>query len=114
MSPLYVLFSFLTGCLLFAPDLASSGQVRTSGDSVPVSEASQNAMQTEGAGHDAVVRDAKASRRLERPTSRTPSPPARLISQCQSSKPILTSFSQCDAPARELDNRNGVGAPLRC
>ena len=112
MSPMYVLFSFLTGCLLFAPDMASSGQVRTSGDSVPVSEASQKATQTEGAGHEAVVRDAKASCRLERPTPRTPSPSSRLTFHF--SKPILTSFSQCDAPARELDNRNGVGAPLRC
>ena len=114
MVRIYLLLNILAGALSLAPELAAGEFVGTRSETAASSEASQKATETEGAGHDAAVRDAKASRRLERPTSRTPSPSARVISQSQPNKRILTSFAQCDAPTRELDNRNGVGAPLRC
>ena len=75
-------------------------------------ECPENESDEENSGETESILGAKSSTRRSCRAEGT----SRILSKTSmgSWKPALVSLSQVVAPARELENRNGVGAPLRC
>lgn len=106
--------SLLLCCLLVLSGVEATNSLGMTSDSLPASESVPTPRDGEGSESEteSLLGSLRANRRFAPTEARSLVLPAKLSLELH--KPVITSLSQSFAPSCELDNRNGVGAPLRC
>jgi hypothetical protein len=101
-------------CLLVLPGIEATNSLGMTSDSLPVSE--NVPMPRDGERSESetetLVGSLSANRRFAPTEARSLLLRAKLSLELRN--PAISSVSHPFAPSCELDNRNGVGAPLRC